>query len=94
MSHIYKNEDDFFDKCPCAYRILNFVDSIKDTDVHWFFDVCYYDQFDKRYSVIFKSYETEEFKNYVLSVEAKETENNDYSIRIIKKVDNLLTDNE
>lgn len=94
IPHLIKNEQEFTDRCPCAYRILEFVDSIKDTDARWFFDLCYYDYFEQRFSVIFKSYITEEYKDYVLSVAAKKTEDGNYDIRIIKKVDNLLNDNE
>lgn len=89
---IYKTEEEFIDNCPCASSILKFVAGIKNTDVIWFFDVCYVNYIDNRYSVIFKSYITEEFKDYLLSVEVIQ-ENKKCNIRIIKKVDNLLNDN-
>jgi len=91
---IYRNEEHFFDECPCAYQILYFVDSIKDTDARWFFDRAYSDyENEERHAVIFKSYITQEYKDYVLSVEAKK-KNDGYDIRLLKKVDNLLGGNE
>lgn len=89
---IYKSEELFLDECPCAYQLLNFVDNIKDTDVRWFFDVGYAYYKEDKYYVIFKSYVTDEYKDYVLSIEAAGKDGK-YDIRIIKKIDNLLSGN-
>lgn len=91
---LLKTEEEFLDSCPCAYKILNFVDAIKDTDVRWFFDSCYFTRLDKRYTAIFKSYALDEYRDYVLSIEANKSGEGGYDLRIIKKVDNLLSDNE
>lgn len=37
---------------------------------------------------------TDEFKDYALSVSAEKTESDKYTIRIIKKVDNLLNETD
>lgn len=84
---IYKTEDEFLDNCLCAYRILNFVDNIE-SDARWFFNCCYFMQPERNYCVIFKSYDMHEYENYVLSIEAA-WKNENWNIRIIKKVDNL-----
>jgi hypothetical protein len=89
---IFKSELDFLENCPCAYKILNFVDSIEDTDVRWFFDYGVGDYDEKTYQIIFKSYITPEFKDYVLSIKA-EWKDGTYDIKLVKKVDNLLADN-
>lgn len=89
-----KNEDDFFEYCPCAFHILNFVNEIKDTDVKWFFERCIYHHDEESFYVLFKSYMTDEFKDYALSVAAEKTESDKYTIRIIKKVDNLLNETD
>lgn len=89
FSEVYKTEREFKDKCKCAFSVLNFVEEIEDTDVKWFFDKAYFlDYPEKRYSVIFKSFVTEEYRDYILSVEAKfNKETGKYDVRIIKKVD-------
>ncbi|KEI11771.1 hypothetical protein [Clostridium novyi] len=89
---IYKTEVQFLNNCPCAYEILEFIDNLKDTDVHWFFDHGFSFYNKNKYCIIFKSYSTPEYDNYVLSIEAIKT-NDVYTIKIIKKIDNLLHDN-
>lgn len=89
----YKSEDVFLDRCPCAIQVLNFVDSIKDTDARWYFYKGYAFHSERRFSIIFKSYAMPEYEDYVLSVEAQYSEGK-CNFRIVKKVDNLLTDNE
>lgn len=95
FNQIYRTEEDFLDKCPCGYKIIKFVENIKDTDVLWFFDICYsyYDRILKveTHQAIFKSYITEEYKDYVLSIKAEKIDGS-YSLSITKKVDNLLSD--
>lgn len=90
---VIKTKTDFYEKCPCAAKILEFVDGIEDTDARWFFHIgyCHFDE--KRFGIIFKSYDMPEYKDYVLSVEAT-YKNSDYILRVVKKVDNLLTSNE
>lgn len=90
MWEAYKTKEEFKDNCPCWYQILDFVKSIEDTDTRWYFDICYNHHPERRYSTIFKSYSTEEYKDYVLSVEARfNDELRKYEFRIVKKVDNL-----
>lgn len=84
---IIKTEDDFLEYCPCSYRIIKYVDSVK-SDVRWFFDACYYEMFDNSYSVIFKTYINEEYKNYVLSISATYSDNS-WVIKLFKKIDGL-----
>lgn len=89
MWEAYKTKEEFKDNCPCAYQVLNYVDEIKDTDVKWFFDICYNHYPERRFSTIFRSYSTSEYKDYVLSVEAKFNDvKKQYDLRIVKKVDN------
>lgn len=87
----YKNESDFIENCPCAYQILNYIDGIKDTDVKWFFDFGISDYPEDVHRIIFKSYCTPEYKDYVLSLSAEAIdESSKYSIELVKRVDNLL----
>jgi hypothetical protein len=87
---IMKTEEEFTDNCICAYGILNYVDTIN-TDVRWWFDVSYcHDVDEKRYSTIFKSYITDEYKDYVLSIESNLI-NDKWEHRIFKKVDGLTS---
>lgn len=89
MPHrIMKTEEEFKDNCECAYGILNYIDTIT-TDVRWWFDVAYSHDFDeRRYSTLFKSYITEEYKDYILSIESKFI-NDEWEHKIFKKVDGL-----
>lgn len=92
LCRIMKTEEEFEDNCRCAYSILDYVDKI-DTDVRWWFDTSYSHDFDsKRYTTIFKSYITEEYKDYVLSIESNLV-NDKWEHKIIKKVDGLTPSN-
>lgn len=42
---VMKTEEEFTDRCPCAYKIINFLNNIE-TDVKWWFDSAYYNDFD------------------------------------------------
>ncbi len=88
--NIMKTEDDFYEYCPCASKLIRYADSVK-TDARWFFDICYYEQFSNCYTAFFKSYITDEFKDYVLSLSATKTDT-DWNIKIVKKVDGLQGD--
>lgn len=89
---IMKTEEEFLDNCRCAYDILNYVDTIS-TDVRWWFDVSYSHEFDEtRYSTIFKSYITEEYKDHILSIESKLIDDK-WEHKIFKKVYGLTPAN-
>ncbi|MMZ62054.1 hypothetical protein D1872_242400 [compost metagenome] len=92
FSEVYKTEREFKDNCRCAYSVLNFVENIEDTDVKWFFYNAYYHDYpENSYSVIFKSYVTEEYRDYILSVGAKfNKETGKYDVRLVRKVDKLM----
>ena len=66
---------------------MKFLDNIE-TDVKWYFDVAYHHDFENKYTAIFKSYVTEEYKDYVLSIEGRLV-NNEWEYRIVKKIDGL-----
>lgn len=87
MTWIMKTEEEFTDNCECAYKVLNFIDNIE-TDVRWWFNIAYYNQFDNAYNVLFTSYITEEYKDYVLSIYAIKKDG-EWNLRITKKVDGL-----
>ncbi|WP_144024883.1 hypothetical protein [Paenibacillus odorifer] len=87
---IHKTEEEFDDNCPCAGSIWLFVNDIKDTDVKWFFDVGYSHYPEDVHWAIYKSYVTDEYKDYVLSIVAKKNENGEYVAKVHKKIDNLI----
>lgn len=66
---IYKTNNDFEENCECAFSIYKFIDSIN-SNVRWFFDKCYVLDNHKKYSVILKSYDTPDYKDYLATVEA------------------------
>ncbi|AKN32339.1 hypothetical protein Ccar_16300 [Clostridium carboxidivorans P7] len=84
---IMTTEEEFEDECICAYGILNFVDRVE-SDVKWWFNVAYYDDYENKYIVIFKSYITEEYKDYILSIEVKKV-NDSWEYKVLKKIDGL-----
>ena len=93
-SEIYKTNNEFEDNCECAFSIYKFIDSIS-PNVRWFFDKCYVLDNHKKYTVIFKSYCTPEYKDYSASIEAiynSKTQN--YDIKLISKHEPSLHDNE
>ncbi len=85
--HVFSTEEEFTDECPCAYGVLNFVNTVE-TDVRWWFSVAYYNDVSNFYSIIFKSYITDEYKDYVLSVQANYVYDK-WVYKVYKKVDGL-----
>lgn len=86
LSKILKNKEEFIDECECAYKILSFVKNDVETDVKWWFDVAYRE--DNRYSVLFKSYIIEEYKDYILSITSEKIDG-EWELKVFKKVDGL-----
>lgn len=86
----HKTEEEFDNNCPCAYQMYEFLKNITDTDVRWYFNIAYSHHAEDRHTAIYKSYITEEYKDYVLSIEGKKNKDGEYDLRIVKKVDNLV----
>lgn len=89
IKRILSTEDEFTEYCPCAYKVLNFVSQLE-TDALWFFDVCYNNYEVNTYSVIFKSYVTDEYKDYIVSIQATKADKA-WDIELFRKVDGLGT---
>ena len=87
---VLKTEEDFTDYCPCSCKILELAESMK-TDAMWFFDSCYSNYIRHSYFVTFKSYVTDEYKDYILTIQAIKIDD-EWDIKVIKKVDNLLNE--
>jgi hypothetical protein len=95
---VYRTKEEFEDNCLCAYAIIDYVETHYNTAyIKWFFDRCYdhSTDWDKKeiYTVIFTSFDTPDYKDYVLSIQAVKTDNG-YEFNLIKKVDNLSNDSE
>jgi hypothetical protein len=91
FDEVYSTEKEFKENCPISYKIYDFVNSIE-SDTRWFFDVGYAFYRERKYQILFTSYITEEYKDYLLSIEAQII-NNDVTIKIFKKIDNLVNNN-
>ncbi len=84
---IIHNEEEFFENCEIAQKIMDYVKNKEDTQkVQWFFDLCYANWKEKKFNVLFKSWKTPGFENYQLSVEAFKKEKGNWMIRTIKKI--------
>lgn len=85
----FKTEEEFYDNCwMFANKLFDFVESISG-DNRWWFDVCYKpDNKEEKYSVIFKSYVTPEFRNFVLSIYVEKV-GNEYDFKVMKQVTEL-----
>ena len=57
----------------------------KEDGVRWFFDLCYADWENKTYSVMFNSYNTQEYEDYYLSLKVTGDKKEGFEIDIIKK---------
>ncbi|KNF09847.1 hypothetical protein CLPU_1c00120 [Gottschalkia purinilytica] len=86
---LIKNKEAFEEECWLfSSSLYNFVEKHCETDsIRWFFDSCYMPDYYTKdsYTVIFKSYDIEEYKDYILSIEVTYEDNN-YNFRIIKQV--------
>lgn len=84
----YKDEKNFRENCPCFYTILEFVENEVDTDVRWYFNRGYSHPSEKRYTMIFTSYDDLDYEDYILSIECAYRDSK-YECRIVKKIDGL-----
>ena len=86
-NHLIKTEDELYEYCDFASDVLKFADKLaKDDNILWFFKECYSDWNNEIHFVIFKSYITEEYKDYVLSLKVVKNANGKYDIVAQKKV--------
>ncbi|MFT8351153.1 hypothetical protein [Clostridium saccharoperbutylacetonicum] len=85
-NHIIKTKDEFFEYCDFAKDAIEFADKLAETDnLHWFFEECYSDWNKEIHFVFFKSYITQEFKDYKLSLKITKNSDCKYDIIIQKK---------
>lgn len=87
MIETYKTEEEMWEKTLFYPDLLDFVKSISGYN-RWWFSVCY-KQDGGRYSVMFTSYETPEYKNFLLSVSVETTQDG-YNFKVVKQVTDLV----
>lgn len=81
------NEEEFEYECSFSFKTLEYVDKIiEKDDVRWWFDRCYANWEDEVHFVLFTSYITEEYKDYVLSIKVTKEPTGQYDFSIQKKV--------
>lgn len=79
----YKSENELEERFfHFAFMLRNYVISISGKN-RWFFNICYQtDQNAKSFQVVYRSYDTPEYKNYLLVIDAVKKDNTDYSFSI------------
>jgi len=83
----FKNEDDFKDSFSHYHKLIEFVESISGNN-RWWFKEAYVNK-DDEYNIIFTSYKTPEYRNFLLSIYAKKVEEN-YVFSITKQITDLV----
>jgi len=85
FSH-YTSEEEMLENTLFYNELLEFVKSISGKNM-WWFKECY-KQLDNRYAVIFSSYATPEYRNFLLSISVNK-ENGKYQFKVVKQVTDL-----
>ena len=80
------NEDDFKDYFPHYLKLYEFVKSISANNKWWFSEA--YLQDNDTYVILFTSYKTPEYRNFLLSVKAEKIDN-DYKFTVVKQITDL-----
>ena len=83
----FTNEEDFICSFSHYRKLSEFVDSISNTNC-WLFKEAYLQDNDS-YSIIFTSYKTSEYRNFLLSIHAEKV-NEDYVFSITKQTTDLV----
>ncbi len=85
---LFTNEDDFIYSFQHYHKLIKFVESISG-DNRWWFKEASTSAHDKgAYNVIFTSYKTPEYRNFLLSIHAEKVDG-DYTFRITKQITDL-----
>lgn len=83
---VIKDKDEFIDECAFAFDAMDYADRLAQSEnIRWFFKECYANCEEQIHFVIFDSYITEEYKDYLLSLKVVKNQNNKYDISIQKK---------
>ena len=85
----YKSEEELEDRFfHLMFMLRNYVLSISG-DNRWFFNICYQTDPDANsFQFVYRSYDTPEYKNYLLVIDAVKTNNASYSF----SVEHIVTD--
>jgi hypothetical protein len=81
MPEVITDKEEYQWRCPFAFELDDYVNSISGEN-RWFFDKCSYSLWsDDKYSVTFKSYDSPEYRNFLLSISVSRNGSNwDFSI--------------
>ena len=82
----FTNVDDFKDYFWHYHQLIDFVKSISGNN-RWWFKEAYLNE-DGDYNIIFASYKTPEYRNFLLSIYAKKVDE-DYLFSITKQITDL-----
>jgi len=82
----FTNEEDFQDYFWDYHKLIKFVESISG-DNRWWFKEAYSTEKDV-YNVLFTSYKTPEYRNFLLSIYIEKA-NEDFTFRITKQITEL-----
>lgn len=85
MLHIISNEEEYYDEMPFSYSLESFVKS--NSEYSWWFKECICNG-DDSYTVIFNSFITPEYRNFLLSVHVTKIDSS-YNFKITKEVTEL-----
>lgn len=86
VSKFFKDEEEFKDYFRDYPKLYKFVESISGNNRWWFNDASVNE--DGNFNIIFTSYKTPEYRNFLLSIYAKKV-NKDYVFSITKQITNL-----
>ncbi len=85
MRYIISDEEEYHDEMPFSYPLESFVKS--NSMYSWWFKECILNG-DGSYTVLFSSFITPEYRNFLLSVHVTKTESS-YNFKITKEVTEL-----
>ena len=84
----FTNEEDFLEYFAEYYsKLIEFVESVSGNNRWWFEEA--YLQDNSTYSILFTSYKTPEYRNFLLSTQAEKI-NDNYKFSIVKQITDLV----
>ena len=82
----FTSEEDFIDYFHHYQKLIEYVKSISGDNYWWFEEA--YAQENNEYSILFTSYKTPEYRNFLLSINAEKIDD-DYRFSITKQITDL-----
>jgi len=84
-TNIINDKEEFITACDFAHEALRYSENFNTDRTQWFFDQCIANWVEGRHTVVFKSFNLPEYKDYVLSIEVTGNRQEQYQFSLKMK---------